>query len=339
MSEMEVNAEEGTEATEPSVSEVLIAAREAKGLEQKDVAEELFLTTTFIRYIDEGAFEKLPKPAFIKGYLRSYARVVGLQGNEIVEAYEREQQVTPQPPQIGYLTEDPVGPGNFTGPVVQTGVIGLVGLLVVGGLVWWIASDNPAEEIVVTAPARSAPEVSESVEVTPPTLEPTLIAPGPAADTDVGGVEVAPPVAVAETPDSRPVTESAPAANDDAPALPLDDGTPRQLVREVSENPAVQIERVRDGDTHYITVYAGGEQEMEFVFTDECWVEIEDANGEKIYGDLNRAGDVMTVYGSAPFDVLFGRAPAVRMSYEGQSVDLQQFTTGDQTARVRTARL
>jgi hypothetical protein len=68
-------------------------------------------------------------------------------------------------------------------------------------------------------------------------------------------------------------------------------------------------------------------------------VEIEDGNGDQIYEDLNRAGDVMTVMGQGPFDVLLGRAPAVRMMMNGNEVDLQPFTTTEQTARVRTARL
>ncbi|MEX1237317.1 MAG: helix-turn-helix domain-containing protein, partial [Pseudomonadales bacterium] len=74
-----------------AVSKLLIEAREAKGLSQKEVAEQLYLTVTFIRYIDEGAFDKIPKPAFIKGYLRSYARVVGLDGDAVIEAYNQEQ--------------------------------------------------------------------------------------------------------------------------------------------------------------------------------------------------------------------------------------------------------
>lgn len=128
--------------TEPTASDMLVEAREAAGMSQKDVADQLFLTTTFIRYIDDGEFEKIPKPAFIKGYLRSYARVVNLPGEAVIEAYERGQSVTPQAPDLSRVTEDNVGSGSFTGPIVQTGVVGLVAIFVVAGLVWWFASDD-----------------------------------------------------------------------------------------------------------------------------------------------------------------------------------------------------
>ena len=55
------------------------------------MADQLFLTTLYIHHIDAGEFEKIPKVAFIKGYLRTYARAVGLDGNAIVSAFEAEQ--------------------------------------------------------------------------------------------------------------------------------------------------------------------------------------------------------------------------------------------------------
>ena len=68
-------------------SELLVEARQRLGLSQKEVADELYLTTSFIEYIDVGEFASIPKPAFIKGYLRAYARVVELSGDEIVALY------------------------------------------------------------------------------------------------------------------------------------------------------------------------------------------------------------------------------------------------------------
>ena len=59
-------------------------ARMEKKLSQVQVAEKLFLTTQIIECLDDGAFERIPKKAFIRGYIRAYARVVGLEGSELV---------------------------------------------------------------------------------------------------------------------------------------------------------------------------------------------------------------------------------------------------------------
>ncbi|MDZ7683886.1 MAG: hypothetical protein U5O39_01505 [Gammaproteobacteria bacterium] len=48
----------------------------------------------------------------------------------------------------------------------------------------------------------------------------------------------------------------------------------------VSDSPDVQIERVTEDGVNYVTVYAGGDATMGLEFSDECWVEITDGNGE-----------------------------------------------------------
>ena len=133
-----------------------VAAREKLGLTQKEVADKLFLTTTFIKYIDEGEFDKIPKPAFIKGYLRSYARVVELSGDEMVALYEAALTAGEPEAEIRGVTEESVGTAAITGPVLQTGLIGLAGLALIVGIVWWAgSSDEEAPPPVVTSPVMA----------------------------------------------------------------------------------------------------------------------------------------------------------------------------------------
>ena len=49
-----------------AASEMLVQARQAKKLSQQDVADRLFLTVSYIRYIDEGRFDQIPEPAFTR---------------------------------------------------------------------------------------------------------------------------------------------------------------------------------------------------------------------------------------------------------------------------------
>ncbi|MCB1692419.1 MAG: helix-turn-helix domain-containing protein [Pseudomonadales bacterium] len=340
MSEMNAQRQEPDTGREESASEMLARARKAMNLSQAEVAEQLFLTATFIRYIDEGQFEKFPKPAFIKGYLRSYARVVSLSGDDVVAAYAREEGVPEQTPEIGNVTAEPVGPSNFTGPVLQTGIIGLIVAVLVVGLVWWLVSGDEEQAPVVTNSGAGM------VEDTPLEADEPAMAPLAGENEAMSGVdsslqEVETPAMEATNDAAGPEAVTEDATTDVAGAdTALDENTgssggttPLEATRDV------QIDRVRDGDTNYITVSAGGQTELELAFTDDCWVEIEDGEGEKIYGDLNKAGDVMTVRGIAPFTILLGKATAASMIYDGKTVDLGRFTTRDLTARIRTARL
>lgn len=348
-----------------TASQMLARAREAKGLSQKELAEQLFLSTTFIGYIDEGEFYKLPKPAFIKGYLRSYARSVGLDGDVVVAAYERDQNMTPNVPQIGHVTEETVGSGAFTGPVVQSGIIGLVLIVVVAGLVWWLSSNDDKTPPAVAENDASVLSQEPSAQL-PKRLDPNEL-------TSAANAKAHQPTGDGSSPDSAAVapnrvgnsapetlasassgaaeptaldaTDAAPTAAGQAADTSAAAGNGQEAPVNAGEQamPAasdVKIERKRDGNKQFITVRAGsGNDTMAFSFKDDCWVEITDGRGEKIYGDLNRAGDVMTVYGTGPFNVLLGKAPAVTMTWQGKPVDLGRYTEKDQTAKIRTARL
>lgn len=72
-----------------------------------------------------------------------------------------------------------------------------------------------------------------------------------------------------------------------------------------------------------------GERMVRLEFTEECWVEIRDRNGRVVFSQLNRPGTVRHVSGVPPLAVVVGNAHGVRMSYEGEPVDLARHTKID----------
>lgn len=68
-----------------SIGGTLLLARTEAGLSQDDIAKRLNLAKSFIEFIENDEFERLEKnPVFIRGYVRSYARLVSLPDNDIV---------------------------------------------------------------------------------------------------------------------------------------------------------------------------------------------------------------------------------------------------------------
>ena len=279
MSEHEDKSTSEQRAATPGLSAVLVAAREQMGLSQKNVADRLFLKTAYVRYMDDDDFDRFPTPAFIRGYLRLYARLVGLPGDEIVKLYEAELQAKAPVPETKEMTEEKIGGSSITGPIFQTGLIGLVALVVVLSLVWWLVSEaDPLPQ--VTQPALREPAAP---------AQPQQDEPQPADD------EVA--------------------ATDDEDAL-------------------IKLERTfEDGVTH-IFADAGGMDEIRLTFFDECWVEIEDARQERIYNDLHVVNEVLTVQGTAPFEVLLGRATRVEILYNGRPFEFDPHINQDETAKI-----
>ena len=326
-------------------SAVLAEAREKQGLSQKDVADKLFLTTTFIRYIDDGEFERIPKPAFIKGYLRSYARTVGLSGDLIVELYEQALQAADPTPEIRDVTEEKVGTASITGPVLQTGIVGLLLLGLVIALIWWLVTDSEDE---------APPQVTQR-SLEGPRLEQIAVSPEPVID-QLQQDEV-PQSAAATTPE---VPDAAQMQIDDAaealsfsseveePAVELaaamveaEAEADAQEQEAAADEPTeaagpreITIDRTTENGRNYITVDAAGSDQIELSFTDECWVEVNDTLHGLVYQDLRRVGDILTVRGSAPFEVLLGKASGVEMIYNGRPFDLEPYTGRDRTAKL-----
>lgn len=72
-----------------TVGGYLRSTREAKALSLEDVAQGTRIGKNYIVALEKNEFEKLPSPAYVKGFLRLYAGFLGLSGNDLVSWYEK----------------------------------------------------------------------------------------------------------------------------------------------------------------------------------------------------------------------------------------------------------
>ncbi len=72
-----------------------------------------------------------------------------------------------------------------------------------------------------------------------------------------------------------------------------------------------------------------GESRLQVIVSADSWVEIIDASGQELEMDLLRGGSDKAYHGEPPFRILLGRASAVRLSMDGEAVDLTAFTRDD----------
>ncbi|MDG1924076.1 MAG: DUF4115 domain-containing protein [Pseudomonadales bacterium] len=382
-----MGVEEMGEASTLTVSDQLRQAREAAGMTQASVADQLFLTETYIRHMDTGEFDRLPKQAFVRGYLRSYARVVGLDGDQLVQLYDQafRESLPDTPADVAVSVKE----NRFSGPVVLTGVIGLGIVLVLVVLVWLSTSGNDRADVGAMTPAATEPvrgaqpsaEITEAASPDPANVETAPVEPEPldqdfdqaptsgreapvpplAADFERATNVVAPAnqIAKAEKPTLGRINQAADglvlavAESDPKPlALSGSDGeglaNEAEGVDQLSDQAQssfnldvergiakqVEIRRENRGDGRQILVDAGGSDELKATLVGECWIEVADSQNELIYGDLNRAGDVLILNGRAPLTVLLGNAPMASLEFNGRAIDLDSATTRDAIARL-----
>jgi cytoskeleton protein RodZ len=66
----------------------------------------------------------------------------------------------------------------------------------------------------------------------------------------------------------------------------------------------------------------------------DCWLEVSDATGKKLFSGLQRKGGNLNLSGQAPYKLKIGAPAAVQIQYLGKPVDLSRFIRTNQVARL-----
>jgi cytoskeleton protein RodZ len=115
------------------IGEVLKSARTRQGIEMAEVEERTKIRTKYLRALESEDWDVLPSPAYAKGFLRTYAQLLGLDADAIIDEYVRQVESRLEPGGLLGVGE-PVLEGRrrpADGPPSRFGTIGLVLLGVV----------------------------------------------------------------------------------------------------------------------------------------------------------------------------------------------------------------
>ena len=89
-----------------SVAEQLVQAREAQGISLEEIATKTFIPMRILKALEAGETFKLPEPIFVQGFIRRYAKLVGLEG----DALAKEIPLNTQPVTVDLIKEPPRPP-------------------------------------------------------------------------------------------------------------------------------------------------------------------------------------------------------------------------------------
>ena len=108
-----------------------------------------------------------------------------------------------------------------------------------------------------------------------------------------------------------------------------DDSSILQSVDEQAEAPPVETAQeptLGDGQMRVLLTYSG-----------DCWTEVTDAGGRRLFFDLGKDGRTVELSGEAPFNVLFGNAENVRIRVNGSERAITAAERRGRTARLSIA--
>lgn len=325
---------ENPKATSPEITappsgpgRLLHQARQDLRLAPEDVAQILHLSPKQIIALEQDDYKNLPGPTYVRGYLRSYAQLLGLSPEKVLESYS--SLTVPSKP-IALPKSAPPPQITSSDRLIKAATVGVVAVVLGLVYLWWRSEEeapervNPPAAVVsqapVTEPASQpgAPEHEASV----PSV--TTSPPGPGASPAQGAAAPpAPSPAVKAAPSNGQVTVSgmilnvAPNESPKAasPAVPTRTDRAMTRARRAADIPP-GVPRSR------LVLHAA----------QESWADIRDAHDNKLLYENVPAGRSIAIEGVAPFSVFLGNADGVRVEFNGQNYDISRHKRG-QVAR------
>ncbi|MBB3184830.1 cytoskeleton protein RodZ [Halomonas fontilapidosi] len=332
MSDIHTDDAAETAPRQASPGEMLRHEREAQGLDREEVAAALNLRPAVIQGLENDSYEEVPVPAYRRGYLRSYANLLGIEDGPVLQAYkarfgsqENEHRVTPV-----QVTRPPSRLGAWLFRLVTVLVIaGLIGLT----LMWWQSRGGSQPP----SPGDSGPVSVDSLDGSTTITEDgssndTALPPLPEEESDLGLVEDAPGDEATGDEAPQPPADSAdePTPGEDesvADDLASSDGeAATEVAPDTAEEAAAETEQTAEAQARDARV-------LELTFNEQSWTEIFDASNQRIFVGLQEPGTTARVEGEPPFRLTVGNATGVELRWAGESVDLTARAGANNVAR------
>lgn len=299
--------------------------RQSRGVEIERIAAQLHLRNDIVEALEQDRYDVLPAPVYIAGYLRNYARLIGLDPTLIVDAYYKSAPHADHRPILVKPSPRPPRNGRFGSLLFRLISVMMVAAVIGMLILWWQNNANLDPEFnsgllpslfgqSQTAAGNEEPilaDASSADDVAP--LEQEAVESDAAArriatsvDPSDGGLPTptpTPPIPLA-TQESAPLPERSPTASDRLQSQPPQAVT-QPLSGESVEEPETAIPN-----------------EVVLEFSGASWVSIMGSDGNTVLNREMREGDRHILKGAPPFKFVIGNAAATRMTVGGQPFDL-----------------
>lgn len=298
----EAPAEAPPEPFPESLAQRLVAARDARGWARDQIAAKLHLPLHIVQWIETEQYDRIGQGVYLRGYLTSYARLVGVPTDAVEDVLRAK---APPPPELvatgqisrsRYLVERYSGSALY---LVLTGVI-FVPLVMfamnmgnVGSRLTPLDAPAPAlasnESDAATAASTSAATATQTGTADTQTQQPAATTAAPAAHTD------------------SPVAASFAMV----PTLPAAD-------------PAKQVPVATSG------------AQLRLSLSEASWVEIIDADGKRLEYSTLAAGTTKEYPADKSLTILIGNTNGAKIEVGGQAQDITPYNRGN-VARFKLA--
>ncbi len=263
-------------------------AREKSGMSLTDVAENLLISVDIIKALENSQADVLPALAFTQGYIRSYARLLDVSAEEVINGYVK---TVPDSKQV--LTPNSVLPAQ---KCCNDKIVKLISVsffvFAISVLVYWLLNtDFKIDKNVDNKIAEFESQSNKLNDLLNKDNADNIL---PAQQNSHSTLSLSDDVEPAEVVSGSGIDEVS------------QEQTLSHVADEV-ENTAAPIE-----DKLFLSAL------------DDSWCEIQDSTGKRLYYQLLNTGEEIELTGVAPFIVFLGNAPKIRVEVNNKIVDFDE---------------
>jgi cytoskeleton protein RodZ len=297
-----------------SIGALLINARNAASLNQADIAEQINLPKHIIQSLESDDYSSLPETTYIRGYLRNYARVVGINGEGLVKLYVDQHYSEPvvQENRKSKQSYDPAI--LWSTAAVLTILVGLV-------VTWWL-DNNPISDSVEQLAQQTAQQTTQPSAHSSKVNE--AILGGELSENKNSDQQASQSASTNDNVVSDNETSLSTAIVDEAHTEQIVSSDDQEAMAEASRNPT-------------LLTSLDGVQVLTVTYTEESWTEIIDSDANTLMQGLIEPGVVRNLSGKPPFEIFLGNSPGVIIEVNGLYFDHSQYSRNNRTARFQVS--
>ena len=302
----------------------LAAERERQGLSRADVAHRLHMSPTQVEALEMGDYGHLPKGTFLRGFVRNYAKALGVAPEPLLEMLAGATPATPAPGIVvptQNIRFDPLGE-RLSSPYFKAATLAMVAIAIAFAAMYWVMYVRPE-------PPALAMHAAATREPAAAPAAPAASGPAGAATSPQSGASPEPPAMPGSVPPPAAASAVVPAGS----ASPADSSAPAASSSSASAKPATHAKpaasakpAAASASPEKAAAVDASARRLHFHFTGDSWVEVRDASGTVLFQKLNAAGTDARVSGRPPLQVIVGNAPQVEMTLDGKPFDLDPHT-------------
>ncbi|HAO25481.1 MULTISPECIES: RodZ domain-containing protein [unclassified Methylophaga] len=274
-------------------------AREAKKISVTDAAAQLRVTRDAIVHLEEQNWDRLHGRTYARGYFLSYVKFLGLPQDEMLAGFNIEfSENESRSPSVAPIQQ--IKPAKSAFPWLP-----LILLIIVAVGAWFayqqwqthqvnsLAEELPSQPFIEPVEEQQSEESSD---------------------------------------DSIPIIESNAEQFTNADQPPLLNEVDESLTASepaLAEQSSTTIELMENEAAEPSTVVDANQKDLIIGINSDCWVEVRDANQQVLISRVVRGGNTVELTGTTPFQVSLGQANAASVRFDGEIIDVSEYTRGN----------